>query len=362
LATPLAVASGVREALDRGVVIAEGDVFERASEAEIIAFDKTGTLTTGEMRLHDTVGSEDAVARAAAVETFADHPMGQAISEAVDPVEAPVEGFERHPGRGVSGVIEEERVTVGRADLFADATVPRAYRERYDRAVEAGRVPAFVGWDGEVRAVLVAGDRPRPEWSSVVSAVAETVDRVVVLTGDGEAAAARFRDHPAIDDVFADVPPEAKAEVVERLRADGTTVMVGDGSNDAPALAAADLGISLESGTRLAADAADAVVTTDDLTTVPEVFDLTAATKRRIRQNLGWAFCYNAVAVPVALLGALNPLIAAVAMGASSLLVVANSARGFDVGGSDAGSAAVGPVGDVDPHPSAASVSTDGGS
>jgi Cu2+-exporting ATPase len=366
LATPLAVAAGVREALDRGVVIADGDVFERATEADVVVFDKTGTLTTGEMRLHDAVGSERALARAAAVETFADHPMGRAVAEAVDPGEATVEAFERHPGRGVSGVVvdgaratagvgatpddrgspdESARVTVGRADLFEGATIPEPFRERYERAVDAGRIPAYVGWDGAVRAVLVAGDRPRPEWESVVARVAETVDRVVVLTGDGEAAAARFRDHPAVDDVFAEVPPEAKAEVVERLRETGTTVMVGDGSNDAPALAAADLGISLESGTKLAADAADAVVTTDDLTTVPDVFDLTAATRRRIRENLGWAFCYNAVAVPVAAVGALNPLVAAVAMGASSLLVVANSARGFDVRGAGGDGAAPAGVG-----------------
>ncbi|WP_338741011.1 cation-translocating P-type ATPase [Haloplanus salilacus] len=359
LATPLAVAAGVREALDAGVVITDGDVFERATDADVVAFDKTGTLTTGEMRLHDARGDEEAIARAAAVETFADHPMGRAIVEAVDPPDLPVSAFERHPGRGVSGVVGEEprssgtgeeprssdtgdRVTVGRADLFEDCTVPDRYRERYERAVEAGRVAAYVGWDGAVRGILVAGDRPRPEWESVVSAVGREVDRVVVLTGDGEAAAARFRDHPAVDDVFAELPPAAKATTVDRLRADGTTVMIGDGSNDAPALAAADLGISLESGTRLAADAADAVVTTDDLTTVPEVFDLTAATKRRIRQNLGWAFVYNAVAIPVALIGALNPLVAAVAMAASSLLVVANSSRGFgssesapDVSGDD---------------------------
>ncbi|MFD1632709.1 heavy metal translocating P-type ATPase [Haloplanus ruber] len=335
LATPLAVAAGVREALDRGVVIAEGDVFERATQADVIAFDKTGTLTTGEMRLHDAVGDETALARAAAVEAFADHPMSEAVGEAVDPVDAPVEEFERYPGRGVGGVIEGDRVTVGRAALFADATVPDRYRERYERAVDAGQIPAYVGWDGDVRGVLVVGDRPRPEWESVVAAVGETVEQVVVLTGDGEAAAARFREHPAVDDVFANVRPEAKASVVERLGRDGTTVMVGDGSNDAPALAAADLGISMEGGTRLAADAADAVVTTDDLATVPQVFDLTAATRRRLRQNLGWAFLYNAVAVPVALVGALDPLVAAVAMGASSLLVVANSARGF--GDIDAG-------------------------
>jgi Cu2+-exporting ATPase len=333
LATPLAVAAGVREALDSGVVITDGDVFERATAADVVAFDKTGTLTTGEMHLHDAVGEERTVARAAAVETFADHPMGRAVTEAVDVPDLAVEDFERHPGQGVSGTIDGNRVTVGRADLFEGAEIPDPYRERYDRAVDAGRVAAYVGWDDRVRGVLVAGDQPRPEWRRVVSAVAADVDRVVIITGDGEAAAARFRDHPDVDDALAGVPPEAKAEVVGRLREEGTTVMVGDGSNDAPALAAADLGISLESGTRLAADAADAVVTTDDLTTVPEVFDLTAATKRRLRENLGWAFLYNALAVPAAAVGALNPLVAAVAMAASSLLVVGNSARGL--GGSD---------------------------
>jgi len=351
LATPLAVAAGVREALDSGVVVTDGDVFERATEADVIAFDKTGTLTTGEMRLYDAVGDEEAIARAAAVETFADHPMGRAVTEAVDVPDLTVSAFERHPGRGVSGVVDEEaissadRVTVGRADLFEGFDLPDAYRERYDRAVDAGRVAAYVGWGGTVRGVLVAGDEPRPEWEAVVSAVAADVERVVVLTGDGEAAAARFRDHPDVDDVFAGVPPEAKAEVIERLRAEGTTVMVGDGSNDAPALAAADLGISLESGTRLAADAADAVVTTDDLATVPEVFALTGATKRRLRQNLGWAFLYNALAVPAAALGVLNPLVAAVAMAASSLLVVGNSARSLDTAGRRVDS----PPGSVDP-------------
>jgi len=364
LATPLAVAAGVREALDAGVVITDGDVFERATKADIVAFDKTGTLTTGEMRLHDAVGDDEALARAAAVERFADHPIGRAVTDGVDgETGLTVDDFERHPGRGVSGVVSEgprsserrgepsTRVTVGRAALFAERDVPDAYRERYERALDAGHVPAYVGCDGDVRGVLVAGDQPRPEWERVVTAVADRVERVVVITGDGAergsasdrpqagngaTAAARFRDHPAIDDVFAGVPPEAKAEVIGRLRSDGTTVMVGDGSNDAPALAAADLGISLESGTRLAADAADAVVTTDDLATVPQVFDLTTATKRRVRENLGWAFCYNALAVPAAALGVLNPLVAAVAMAASSLLVVANSARGLESAERDA--------------------------
>jgi Cu2+-exporting ATPase len=153
---------------------------------------------------------------------------------------------------------------------------------------------------------------------------------VVVLTGDDGGAVDRFRDHPAVDEVLAGVPPEAKAETVERLRERGTVAMVGDGSNDAPALAAADLGIAMATGTELAVDAADAVVT-GDLASVPAVFEVTAAARRRVRQNLAWAFVYNAVAVPLALVGAINPLFAAVAMATSSLLVVANSARSFPV-------------------------------
>jgi Cu2+-exporting ATPase len=328
LATPLAISSGIREALESGIVVTDASVFERATETDVVALDKTGTLTTGAMEVVDVVGDEAALGRAAAVEQFADHPVAAAVTEYAAPPDLPVAEFTQHPGRGVSADVDGERVVVGRAELFAerDWSVPEHLRERYERGRANGRVAALVGWEGAARAAFVAGDRPRPGWEAVVSDLAAD-HRVVVLTGDGEAAAARFRDHPAVDEVFAGIPPEAKSEVVERLRAEGTVAMVGDGSNDAPALATADLGIALESGTRLAADAADVVLTTDDLAAVPTVFSLTAATKSRIRQNLGWAFLYNAVAIPLAFTGLLNPLFAAVAMAASSLLVVANSAR-----------------------------------
>ena len=152
--------------------------------------------------------------------------------------------------------------------------------------------------------------------------------RVVVLTGDDGPSADRFRDHPAVDSVFAGVPPDGKAETIRRLAATESVAMVGDGSNDAPALAAADLGIALESGTQLATDAADAIVLGGDLRNVPAVFEVATRTNRRIKQNIAWAFGYNAVAIPLALTGLLNPLFAAVAMATSSLFVVANSARG----------------------------------
>ena len=175
--------------------------------------------------------------------------------------------------------------------------------------------------------LLVVGDEPRENWAETVAAFGDRDVEVAVLTGDDERAAARFREHPAVDNVFAGVPPEAKAETVARLGGDGTTVMVGDGTNDAPALATADLGIALGGGTALAADAADVAIVTDDLATLETVFDLATAANRRIKQNIGWAFLYNGVAIPLAVAGLINPLFAALAMGTSSLLVVTNSSR-----------------------------------
>jgi Cu2+-exporting ATPase len=344
LATPLAVASGVRDGLGRGLVVRDASVFETAAETDLIAFDKTGTLTTGEMRVVDPADDET-MRRAAAVEQFASHPIGVAITDHTSPPDLAVSEFETHPGRGVSAAVGDEQVVVGHPDLFAelDWDVSPDLETRVSDARSAGRVPVLVGWDGAARSVIVVGDRPRPEWESVVSDLATTGHEIAVITGDDERAAARFRDHPDIEQVFANVRPEAKAEVVERLARTGTVTMVGDGSNDAPALGMADLGIALGSGTAMAADAADAVVTTDDLRGVPAVFELTAATKRRIRQNLGWALCYNAVAIPMAVLGHINPLVAAVAMATSSLLVVGNSARPLlDASEADAETPAVG--------------------
>ncbi|MFB6296078.1 MAG: heavy metal translocating P-type ATPase [Halobacteriales archaeon] len=347
LATPLAVASGVSSALERGIVLANEDVIERAGEIDVVAFDKTGTLTRGEMEILEVdvpdggAGKDDAdengtdadnlLARAAAIEAFADHPVAAAIVAAASDAavsDLAVADVETIPGRGVAGVVGGRETLVGSPALFEDRgwEVPEEIGQRATEARESGGVPAVVGWGGRARGIVVAAERPREGWEAVVSELAHE-RKVVVVTGDSGAVARRFREHPDIEEVFAGVPPEGKTEVIERLRAEGTVAMVGDGSNDAPALGAADVGIALERGTKLAADAADAVITTDDLGAVPAVFDLTTATRGRIRQNLGWAFVYNAVAIPLAVLGALNPLFAAVAMSASSLLVVANSAR-----------------------------------
>jgi Cu2+-exporting ATPase len=344
LATPLSVAAGVSAALERGIVVTDESLFERATEADVVAFDKTGTLTTGDLTLVERP-DDDLLADAAAVEAFADHPLAEAVVAAANEVageaasaeskaatEAPsdrgVMDVKQYPGRGVGATVDGRAVLVGRPDLFdeRDWTVPADLREQFERAREDANVAALAGRDGTAEGLVAAADTPREGWEAVVADLG-TDREIVVITGDEGAAADRFREHAAVDEVFAGVPPEGKGELVERLRSRGTVAMVGDGSNDAPALATADVGIALADGAALAAEAADAVVTTGELAAVPTVFDVTRATRARIRQNVGWALCYNAVAVPTAALGLLNPLVAAVAMAGSSLLVVGNASR-----------------------------------
>ncbi|TYT61850.1 heavy metal translocating P-type ATPase [Natrialba swarupiae] len=365
LATPLAVAAGIRDALERSIVVFDDSVFERIREADTVVFDKTGTLTTGEMTVVDADCDEKLLERAAILERRSAHPVGQAIAavggdiDSTDPVADGgrldgessadnvaedrsgsgegsraetlgdrIESFESHRN-GVSGVVDGDEVVVGHPDLFRDRgwTVPADLQERIDGERTAGRVPVAIGRDGTAQGVVVVGDDLREGWAETLTAISDAGAEVVVLTGDDARAAEQFREHAAIDRVFAGVPPEGKAETVARLGERGRTVMIGDGTNDAPALAAADLGIALGGGTAMAADAADIALVDDDLSSVDTVFDLARATDRRVKGNIGWAFCYNAIAIPLAVTGLLNPLFAAIAMGASSLLVVTNSSR-----------------------------------
>jgi Cu2+-exporting ATPase len=347
LATPLAVAAGIRDALDQRLVITDTAVFERARDIDIVALDKTGTLTTGEMTVAAVEPgpadpSTDSVLRiGAALESHAEHPVAGAIVDAYrdqcagdgldggDDEQLPAtDGVRQHPGQGIGGTVDGADALVGRLDLFEDRDwdLPGELRDSYDIAVDDGAVPVIVGWDGRARGVIRATDDPRPGWRSVLESLGDG-RRVVVVTGDDPAAAERFEGHPAVEDVFAGVPPDAKPAVVGRLQSSGPTAMVGDGSNDAPALARADVGIALGGGTDMAVDAAAVVVDDDDLASVPAVFELTAGTRRRVRENLGWAFLYNGLAIPAAVFGVLNPVVAAVAMATSSLLVVINSSR-----------------------------------
>lgn len=359
LATPLAIAASLQSAATRGVVVTTPALFEHGGDVDTLVLDKTGTLTDGEMAVRDVFSAgkaseETLLSRAAAVEQYSTHPIAQAITDAAtgvradggtarraldargegpDPVgddaggaaDTRVASFERLP-RGVSATVGDDRILVGHPDLLRERgyVVPAAIESRLTAVDDRRAVPVVVGWDGRARGLLAVGDEKRDHWEQVATRVD---GRTVVLTGDDGPAADRLREHPAIDRVYAGVPPDGKTATVRRLAAAGTVAMVGDGSNDAPALAAADIGIALEDGTELATDAADAVVLDGDLRRLPVVFDTASTTARRIRENLTWAFVYNGIAIPLAITGVLNPLFAALAMATSSLLVVANSAR-----------------------------------
>jgi len=333
LATPLAVAAGTRAGLERRVVVKHAGAFEQAADLAVVAFDKTGTLTTGRMTVVDAAGEAEALRRGRAVEAWSAHPVGTAVADSGPVADVEVRDVETHP-RGIAATVAGTRLFVGHPAAYRSrgGTVPAPLAERADAARENAQVPVVVGWEGRARGLFVVGDTIRPEADAVLERLHERENvRVVVCTGDHEGAVAPLRADPRIDTVFAEVRPEAKRALLQQWRSrepSGRVAMVGDGSNDAPALADADLGVAF-GPTALAADSADVVILDDDLTHLPEVLALARRTRRRIRQNLGWAFGYNAVAIPLALTGWLNPLAAALAMAASSLLVVGNSARGF---------------------------------
>ncbi|GGM73173.1 Cu2+-exporting ATPase [Halarchaeum rubridurum] len=383
LATPVAVAAGVSRAADDGVLVTNTDAVASLADVDVVAFDKTGTLTEGKMRVTDAAvddaAERDVLRYAAAIEREANHPVADAVvghaaergalaaggrgaddaagdengaasdggrpsvvgespdadgdaSAATD--ESPalrVADFEERR-RGAVGTVDGARVLVGHPDLFAgdDWTVPDAVSRAVAGAQGDGAIATVVGWDGRARGVLAARDTPREDWTETVEALARDGREVVVVTGDDQSRVAAFESHPDVADVFAGVLPQAKAAVVERLRgAEGTVAMVGDGTNDAPALAAADLGVAFASGTELATEAADATITRGGLRSVRRLFGIATTTRSRVRQNFGWALGYNAITLPLAALGLVDPLLAALAMAASSLLVVANSARSY---------------------------------
>lgn len=321
LANPLASAVAVSAALKRGIIFTSADVFETAPRIDIVAIDKTGTLSTGKMVVARTYGGEEAMRLAAAVERHSDHPIAKAIAALDDCYE--VDDFTNFPGEGAVGRVGDRQVAVGSHSLISQLgwCIPA----NVAKAASIGSVEgviSYVGWDGDVHGLIETSDEPRSEWQEVVRRLRERV-RVVLLTGAAHPGS--YRTY--VDDAYASVPPQAKAMVVRGLRREGRVVMIGDGSNDAPALAEADLGIAFGAPTGLAAQAADVVIPGSRLDRVFDAFDIIDTTRRRIRQNLGWALLYNSAAITLAVTGNLNPLFAALTMVSSSLLVVWNSSR-----------------------------------
>lgn len=325
LAVPLTTATAISTALRHGIIVTSADLFEKAPEFSTVAIDKTGTLSAGKMEVVKVLGEPQLVEYAAAVEHLSTHPIAKAIATLDNQLKAT--DLTLHPGKGAEACVNEHRVAVGSRSLFVllDWDIPQELSSQISTSMPAEEVVSYVGWDGSVYGAIITRDQQRPEWERVVKQLRQD-HQVALLTG---------AEHPGgyekqVDQFYAGVPPEAKAAIIRQLKIDGGVVMIGDGSNDAPALAAADLGIAFGVPTSLAAEAADVVIPGDRLERIFIAFELIKTTRLRIRQNIGWALLYNAIAIPLALTGQLNPLFAALAMASSSLLVVWNSSRAID--------------------------------
>jgi P-type Cu+ transporter len=331
LATPTALLVGTGRGARLGILIKGADVLEDTRRIDAVVLDKTGTVTTGEMTLVDvtTAGrlpKDQALRAAAAVEAGSEHPVARAVVAAASDrgiVVPRTTDFVALPGAGARARIKDTEVTVGRADLFDD--VPRELARP-----TADGTTVWVGWDGRAHASLTVADTVRPSSARAIHDLTEAGLPAYLLTGDHDAAAlvvARDVGIP-VGRVLADVRPEDKHAMIADLQGRGRVVaMVGDGINDAAALAQADLGIAMGTGTDVAADSADIVLLRSELPAVVDAIELSRATLRTIKQNLGWAFGYNIAAIPLAMAGLLNPMIAGGAMALSSVLVVSNSLR-----------------------------------
>jgi len=332
LATPTAVLVGTGRGAQLGILIRGPEVLEAGRRIDTVVFDKTGTLTTGAFEVVESSGDE-ALRMLAAVERGSEHPLAAALvrgaeQRGLDVPEA--SGFRASAGFGVRARVEGRLVVAGRLRWLEEqwGFAPGALAEQAERAGGSGGTVVGVGWDGELRGLAVLRDEPRPEAARAVASLRSRGLRVLLLTGDNPRAAAAAASAVGIDGVIAEVLPEEKLAVVERLRSEGRSVaLVGDGVNDAAALAAADLGIAMGAGTDAAIEASDITLVGDDLARVPDALRLGRRTLGIIRGNLFWAFAYNVAAIPLAMAGLLGPLVAGAAMAFSSVFVVLNSLR-----------------------------------
>jgi len=336
IATPAALMVGVGNGAEAGILIRGAEVLERAQQLTTIVFDKTGTLTRGEPRVTDVValGSEpesEILRLAAAIESGSEHPLGEAIVRAAQhrALELPkIARFEAIPGHGIRGEIAGRKVLLGNRRLFERENIARAAAEQAMLRLEGeGKTAMLVGVEGALAGIIAVADTLKPEAREAVGALRSEKVEVIMLTGDNQRTAQAIARELAIERVIAEVLPSDKARVIEDLKKQGKVVaMVGDGVNDAPALATADVGIAIGSGSDVAKETGGIILVKNDVRDVVTSIRLSRATMRKIKQNLFWAFIYNTIGVPIAALGFLNPIIAAAAMALSSLSVIANSA------------------------------------
>ncbi|MGH2934175.1 MAG: heavy metal translocating P-type ATPase, partial [Gaiellaceae bacterium] len=298
-----------------------------------IVLDKTGTITEGRMRLVDTLPLEtsrdDLLRLAGTAESASEHPLAQAIAAAA-PELAPVAEFRNHAGLGIEALVNGHAVLVGRPSFLAEWAIelPDEARAWQEQAEAEGQTVVAAAWDGQLHGLLALADTLKPSSQEAIRDLKALGLQPVLLTGDNERAARAIAAQVAIEQVRADVLPADKAEEVARLQAGGATVaMVGDGVNDAPALAQADLGLAIGTGTDVAIEASDLTLVSGDLRAAADAIRLARHTLATIKGNLFWAFAYNMAAIPLAVAGLLNPMIAAAAMAGSSIFVVSNSLR-----------------------------------
>ncbi|MEU3476046.1 copper-translocating P-type ATPase [Rhodococcus sp. 15-725-2-2b] len=338
LATPTALMVGTGRGAQLGILIKGPEVLESTRRVDTVVLDKTGTVTTGKMTLLDviTADGEDTaqvLRLAGALEDSSEHPIAQAIAKgAREKVGAlpPVEQFINIEGLGVQGIVDDHAMIVGRARLLADRAqqLPDELESAMRAAESEGKTAVAVGWDGRARGVLVVADAVKPTSAEAIEQLRGLGLTPIMLTGDNAAAARAIADQVGIHEVIAEVLPADKVDVVKRLQEQGKVVaMVGDGVNDAAALAQADLGLAMGTGTDVAIEASDLTLVRGDLRAAADAIRLSRRTLGTIKGNLFWAFAYNVAALPLAAAGLLNPMLAGAAMAFSSVFVVSNSLR-----------------------------------
>ena len=341
LATPTALLVGTGRGAQMGILLKGPEVLESTRRVDTVLLDKTGTVTTGRMTLTEAVAAPDTdpaelLRRAGAVENASEHPIAQAIAQGAaargvagaDGTLPEVTDFENLAGRGVRGTVEGARVLVGRENLLDGAAMPAELATAKASAEARGETAVVVVWGGEARGVLVVADTVKPTSREAITQLKGLGLTPVLLTGDNRAVAEHIAAEVGIDQVIAEVMPEDKIAEVTRLQEQGRIVaMVGDGVNDAPALAQADLGLAMGTGTDVAIEAGDITLVRGDLRSAADAIRLSRRTLSTIKGNLFWAFAYNVAAIPLAALGLLNPMLAGAAMAFSSVFVVGNSLR-----------------------------------
>ncbi len=338
LATPTALMVGTGRGAQLGILIKGAEVLESTKRVDTIVLDKTGTVTTGRMILVDVIPADgedaDEVLRiAASIEDASEHPIAQAIANGARNQDIELvapEGFANREGLGVEGIVDGHAVVAGRARLLEDWSIhaPKILADAASTAEADGRTAIFIGWDGAARGVLVVSDTIKDTSPEAIRQLKALGLRPVLLTGDNERAARAVAAQVGIDDVIAEVLPNEKLDVIRRLQAEGRVVaMAGDGVNDAAALAQADLGLAMGTGTDVAIEASDLTLVRGDLRAAADAIRLARRTLGTIKANLFWAFAYNVAALPLAAAGLLHPMLAGAAMAFSSVFVVTNSLR-----------------------------------